>query len=341
VEPKRYPNLHRVGWTKNWVFRKYSAQKRKEFVRSTGLEATEKNVARAHRRGMEIYAEWLGAFVPTGQQLLIKDLARVILAGTDRRRPNTYRAKKHQMENHVIPAFGHLKPEQVTAIRWRIYDQEERRKGKRGKLYNTRKALLECLHRAKGEGLIRDVPKLPNLDAPAAPPRYISFQDFRKIRQAMPKKMRLLVYIMYYQGARPSEVLQYRWDMIRWGEGEHGMLEIPGSITKTKRNRKIPLNSRVARVLGRVAATAIPPVIFPSREDPERPIANYNAVWDRAMVKSELDFTIYNLRDSFITNALKRGLSSVFIGKYCDTSAGMVDRKYSVPIAEAMRQVAG
>jgi len=80
--------------------------------------------------------------------------------------------------------------------------------------------------------------------------------------------------------------------------------------------------------------------IFP-QQGTDEPMTSYNAVWDRAMKELGFTYTIYNLRDSFVTNALKRGFSSVFVARYIDSSSAMIDRKYAVAEQSIMRKVAG
>jgi integrase len=343
---KNYPNLYRYPTSPYWVFRKYSSQKGKEFVFPTG-EA--KNEAKAYKLGVEAYNKWLGQLHISGRVPLIRDIAEAVLESKARRKPHTARTVRNQIRNHIIPEFGHLRPDQITQLRWEQYDADSRGRTykkdngvtyKRTKLYNTRKALIEILRKAKGMGLIRDVPELLNNDAPAAGPEYLSNHTVRKILHEASPAIKLLAFIMWKQGARPGEVLQYRWDMIRWDDGPHGKIRIPGEITKTNRPRTIPLNSRVSRVLRYLHQRRESPYLFPSSLGPDRHQTHYRWGWDRTCVRAEVKATIYNLRDTFISNSLMRGLSSTFIAKYCDTSAHMIDKKYAVAVDQVMERVA-
>lgn len=356
---KNYQNLHQLDWTPNWVFRKYSSAKRKEFVVSTGFPAEEKYAAKAYAEGLKRFNEWLGQFVESGRQLLVKDLARAVLASKTERKGGksgpTYRSVKNQIESHILPHFGHLRPDQITPMRWDQYDQAERQRGKRTTTKHTRQVLIEILKRAHEEGLIRRVPKFRQYDQPPAPPRYIPDQDvLRLIRFArrQPEGRRgkrgwnrpgsttkLLILILWKQGARPGEVLQYEWNMIHWDEGEHGVIHIPGRITKTGRARVVPLNPRVARILCWLEPRARSRFIFPSPGDPSRPQSSYKTGWLAACRRAGLQYQIYNLRDTFITNALKRGVSSTLIAKAVDNSTAMIDAKYAVADYDSLKGV--
>lgn len=353
----KYPNLYRYPDKPYWIFRKYCSEKRKEFFRSTGVADSE---AEAYRVGLKMFNEWLGTRLDqSGREMVIRDIARVVLAGKEEKRDNTYRSAKNQLENHVLPAFGHLKPSQVTPLKWNHYDAEERRKGKRSKLFNTRKALLEVLNRAKEEGLIQTVPKLKNHDGEPRQGKYLDDTIVRGILKAASPDTQLLIEIMYRMGARPGEVIQYEWDMIRWEENKHGKIYIPGRITKTGRSRDIPLNSRISELLKARHGEKESKFIFPSPVYRDRPISEYKTGWKAACRRyvcpkvcgkectkekcydHDLDLNIYDLRHTWVTNQAKRGISVVFTAKYADTSIAMIQTIYAKAESGAMEDTAG
>jgi integrase len=373
----RYPNLYNYPDQPCWIFRKYSSAKGDEFFYSTGFDATPQNAATAYRVGVEKFNDWLGAFTPTDATTTVKELGRKLLAAK-RDNPNlsdaTVRSVENQLENHVIPAFGGLKPGQVTKDRWLAYERAERKRPRelalkdgtvkelppRRALFNTRKTLVEILTLAKREGLIKGLPELPLSDPESEPPRSIPKADILRIirfagriaahehrgthvRESRHGRVpiKLLTLIMWKQGARPNEVLQYRWEMIHWNEGTHGYIHIPAAISKNRRARQIPINPQVARILRFLEPHAKSPWLFPSPVTPGERIRDYDKAWNTVVDRLGIDFTIYNLRDTFITQKLKEGLSAVFIAKYVDNSAQMIERRYAVQEQEVMEDVAG
>jgi integrase len=342
---RNYGNLHKLDWTPNWVFRKYSSQKRKEFVASTGFPAEEKYAPQAYKKGIELFNEWLGQYVESGRQLLIKDLARAVLASKESKKGGkhgaTYRSAHNQITNHIIPAFGHFRPDQLTSLKWEQYDTEERRNGKRTALANTRKFVVEIMNRALDEGLVRRIPDFKNNDPESAPPRYLYRAEIRRFMRGAAPTTKLLAFIMWKQGPRPSEVLQYRFSMIRFEDGPHGTIEIPGKITKNGKTRIIPLNSRVSRVLRYLKARSNSDCLFPSPKNPNEPMQEYKTGFETAFRRAELDAIPYNFRDTAITDMLRRGLSSIFIAKYVQNSALIIEKRYAVALTDSLRKVAG
>lgn len=346
----KYPNLYKYPDNPSWMFRKYCKEKRKEFIKSTG----EKDEAKAYRIGLEQFNQWLGSTLETGNQVLMKDLFRSILASKENtkngKKGSSYRSAHNQILNHLMPAFGHLRPEQITPRLWKDYDACERRKirySKHGKtirrtrMFNTRKHLIEALRLASENKVISSVPKLKSFDPKAKPPKYLQRESIRAILHRIRSQTKLLFFIMWKQGARPEEILQYEWSMLFWDEKNKGFIKIPAEITKTNRERVIPLNSRVSRILRYLMPSARSTYLFPSPSMPKQRQKNYKTCWNTACRQLQINATPYNLRDTFITDCLMRGFSPTFIGKYTDTSAVMIDGKYAVAEEKMMQQVAG
>lgn len=369
---KKYPNLFAFPDKPFWVYRKYSSQKRAEFYFSTEVPKETRYEAEAYKKGVAAFDAWLGVLIEPGRRVLIRDIARAVLASKESKKGGikgaTYRSARNQIQNHLVPSFGHYRPDQITPLMWEQYDALERKRG-RTALANTRKYLVEILKHAEQAGLIKKVPELKKHDPAPAPPKYLPRKLVRKLLHAASPSTKTWAFIMWKQGARPSEILQYQWSMIHWDEGEYGRLVIPGEITKTGRARTIPLNSRVSRLLKWiqkkgyewdldpqsmegissderqarrwVIRMALSPYLFPSPLDLERPMAEYKTGWETATAAVRAKADPYNLRDTFITDCLKRGLSSTFIGRYCDNSPTMIDKKYAVAEQSILERVAG
>ena len=324
-----------------WIFRKFSKEKQKEFIKSTKIEATENNAAKAYKKGRKFFDDWLGSTLSTSRTVTMADLFSSILTSKihakNGLKGNTYRSAKNQINNHLMPAFGHLKPEQITKRMWESYDGQERQKvryskhGKeirRTKLANTRKYLIEALRIAESEGLIRKRPEIKNFDPLPKPPKFLDKQTIRKILQRQLPQTKIFFFLLWKQGARPEEALQYEWEMIDWNQGKHGYIHIPGRITKTGRSRSIPLNSRISRILKRHEKSKKSRYVFPSRYIEGERQRNYRKGWESACTTLKIEADPYNLRDSFITTQITKGINTSRIAKYVDSSSSEIEKKY-------------
>ncbi len=340
----------------------------REFRCSTGES---RNAALAYKIGLEKYNAWLGRSIveevaESGQILTFGAFAGEIL---DKKlaRPDVVFSKNSKRRTsadygYLIKHFGHLRVDQMTPDRWQEHVDSEL-KLKPQKFYNRRKALMEIMLKADAQGILpregmtahelEERLAFHNPDAAEDHGDYLEPADVRAaLREASREKtkepekravltIKLLTFWMWRMGARPSEILQYRWDMIRFKEGPHGKIYIPAAITKTRRARVINLNSRVSRYLKLRKKSAKSPWIFPAK-DPAEHIVEYRAEWDRIAAGAGLGAaTIYWLRGSFITDALSRGYTSIDIGRYCDTSPKMIEKRYAKSRKSVMEDLAG
>ena len=337
MKARNYSNIYTKKGQACWVFSKYSAARGGEFRITTSHEATDANAGAAYKEGMARFNDWLGsASLRTGRDPLVRDIGKIVLTSKKAKAKDTEIKARSEITKHIIPAFGHLRPSQVTALRLQEYENEERAKG-RTSLYNTKKYLFEILRMAKSEGLIRELPKWKPSDPDSEAPKFIDAVTFQSIRKLVEGPEKMILSILYYQGARPKEVCQYRWEMINWRTGE---ISIPRMITKTKRARTIPLNSRVMKMLGPIRKDSGP--IFPGgRGRLDRSRVVYDRGWLAAMETLKLDFIIYNLRDSFCSRKIDEGFNSIYIAKYVDSSAKEIERRYAVAAPDIMKRMAG
>jgi integrase len=337
MKSKKYPNLYWKSDQKNWVFSKFSAARGGEFRMTTSYEATDALAGAAYKEGMEKFNTWMGsAALKAGRNPLIRDIAKITRGSKKAKSSATQIKMATELDNHILPSFGHLRPDQITSIRLQKYENEERAKG-RTSLFNTRKILFEILRLAKSEGLIKELPKWRPADPDPAPPKFIDSKTFKKIRREIKGPEKLILTICYYQGARPNEVCQYRWEMINWETGE---ISIPKAISKTRRARVIPINRVVLRILRFMRQETGP--IFPmkrkGREGQSRVV--YDAGWYQAMEKLGLDYVFYNLRDTFISRKLQEGINAIYVAKYVDSSVKEIERRYVVVTSEVLKRLA-
>lgn len=360
---KKYPNLYRLPGSKNWVFRKYSNKKGKEFKFSTGESKSE---AKAHEIGHREYLKWLGLkdsgidrplFDPFADEMLARKLA---LPDADYSK-NSKRSFQNSI-THLKQVFGHLHLDQITEDEWEAYYSAELAKNPNQKFFNRRKILIEVMRKAQRDGFLKRLPVFRNPDPETDAGQHLKDELVERILDQASPTTELLIYILWKQGARPGEVLQYRWDMIDWSEGAHGSIRIPASITKTRRSRTIPLQSEVAALLKerqKVQAHKTSPFLFPSQTDPAKPMVEYKTGWKSAcrrmacletckgakvapsrkgqpgprrcigLCRQVKHPTIYDLRRTFISNQARKGSPIVYVAKYVDSSVTMIERFYA------------
>ena len=368
MKSSKYPNLYRYDYSPFWVFRKFSAAKGKEFVRATG----ETQEAQAYKAGMRAFSEWVAQKnSPRSGPTTFKTLALEVLQTKEppATRPNTYATAKNQIEKHLIPAFGHLRPNQITRLLWeRWVSSEHRRPGGIKKFFNAHKAIMEVLRRALEEGFIERLPELKNPDAKSESGTYIEDEIVARIIASASPDTALLVEIMHLMGARPGEILQWEFAMIDW---RAGTIAIPGRITKTKRARTIPINSRVLDLL-KSRSLEGSPFVFPAPGG-AGPMKGYKTGWRSALMRASCSracgvhcarekgsrqydcgfdpkafarsvfgsVTIYDLRHTWVSNQARKNLPMIDVARYIDTSPAMISSIYAKSHPSTMKEIAG
>jgi integrase len=374
---KNYPNLYRDENSRSFAFRKYSKLKHKEFHR---VIPDEDNPARAYKKGLDAFNDWLDKDTDASGVVYFAKFARKYLNSKledPEIREKTKKTFRNQLEPsplsteknprpRLIDGLGHLPIEKVTKEKFKEWRNLVLAEYPGFKFFNAKKALVELLSAAKDAGYLKSVPDFGEIsDAPPAPAVYLERKDIVQIlkrchsvrivgkgkktgpmrrKDGMPgyerirSRTKLLAFIMWKQGARPGEVLQYKFEMFNF---KTGTLFIPGEITKTGRDREIPLNPKVLRIVKFLSKHSDSPFLFPSPTDPDKPMGEYATGWNGACARAGVEANIYFLRDTFVTDKFVQGLSDIFVAKYIDSSPEMLRRKYAVAIRDVMEKVAG
>jgi integrase len=293
----KYPKRSRF-----WVYRRFSGEKGEEFYYSTGEETSERL---ADDIGGKAYHEWLGLEAKPeagdGTEVGIPTFGPFAQAyyNDKEKRPEHDFSRKSKLNSRrateqLIEAFGHLTIDQVTAERVKSWCNE-RFAEKPQKFFNRLKELREILGAAHRAGHIRVLPKIANPDKPAEEGQWFEDEIVERLLVVASPTLNLLIDTMWRQGPRPAEALQYRFSMIRWDEGAHGQIHIPGEITKTRRGRVIPLNSVISARWQAIQDHSECDWIFESPNFPGERVTSYRDSWERtrdraiSILRAEVD----------------------------------------------------
>jgi len=260
-------------------------------------------------------------------------------------RESTKRATEYQVRCNLIPAFGHLPLNKFTAHHWNVWVLSAQRDNvkKITRFFNARKCMIELLHAAKEEGLIERVPKLDNPDEPKNVGRILSDREvWLLLRHTTYRIFRLAFYTMYKMGCRPREILKWEWAMIKWGtENNYTWLDIPARITKTGRNRRIPLNPIVAKHLRRIYDKGnVGKYVFQDRLGRNKPQLSYHGAFATARRKAKIPHcVVYDFRRTLITKAMAANKPGVYLAKILDTSMKQIEGTYSKEQQDVMENI--
>ena len=266
-------------------------------------------------------------------------------------RRSTKNATEYQHRRNLI-VFDHIPIEQFSSAHWdaRIAEVEAMPEDQKPftRAFNFRKAVSEVLNYAFNEGLIDRKPKLDNPDEPRNVGRVVSEEEFELIQANVTYPIfKLFFFTLRRMGCRPREILRWEWDMIKWPEkeGDNAWISIPARISKTGRNRDIPINSEVwSKLLEWRAQGPMPSkFVFPNRTHPGQPQLSYHGAWRTACKKAGVAHCVpYDYRRTFITYKMEKpDTPGVFVAKFLDTSMQQIEKTYAKAQKLTMEGIAG
>lgn len=122
---------------------------------------------------------------------------------------------------------------------------------------------------------------------------------------------KLAIEMLFFTGARKSEVLNATWDQI---DLETGIWTKPSSHTKQRKLHRVPLNSAAIDVLRRAEMFRDGNVIFPGRNG--KPLGDVRGAFKKICASANIvGLRIHDLRHNFASILAEKGTDLFIIGK--------------------------
>lgn len=146
----------------------------------------------------------------------------------------------------ILPAFGALRPDQITVADCRAYRRDRAAEGRtQGTIHTELGHLRSACRWACKTGLIARAPHIELPPKPASDVRPLSDEDLRRLIDACAAPhVRLAVVLLFCTGARVGAVLDLTWQRVDFDRGVID-LRLPGGETR-KGRAVVPMN-RMAR----------------------------------------------------------------------------------------------
>jgi integrase len=198
------------------------------------------------RYGKEVVAEQ----VPTVEQF-----AECFLTySKNNNKPSTVHAKNGLLRNHLMPAFGHMRLNEIGTAEVEKYKAEKLRGNYAPKAINNQlTALRKLLNLAVEYKKLEHAPKVRPLKLTERPFQFLAFEEVERFLEAASHQWRPLLIIALNSGLRVGELLALRWEDCDLLAGKLIVRRslwngIEGS-PKGGRTREVPLNKRALRTL--------------------------------------------------------------------------------------------
>jgi len=157
--------------------------------------------------------------------------------------------------------------------------------------------------------------------------RVLSEDEERRLLEACNGDLRLIIFVGLHTGMRRGEILNMKWADIDLSKNE---IRIPHS--KSGRPRFIPINQTLRAILeGLRANTGKSALVFPFK--------SVRTAFEKACIRAEIDgLSFHDLRRTFGTRLLEKGVNIVTISRYYGHSSLLVTQRYLHPRDDLNRE---
>ena len=259
-------------------------------------------------------------------------------------KPTTARGSRGIIHRQFVPVFGNMPLDAIgkaEILRWRD-SIAENREGSFNRTITILSAMLKYAeqlgYRKHGSNPCRGIPRFKRV----LPERYLTAAEYRRLAGVLAEDDErspldvAMIRLLIYTGARLGEIAGLQWGWVR-----PGRLMLPDSKTGPK---IVYLNPQAEAVLASVPRRAGSDLVFPARAT-NRP-RRLDAYWVVARRRAALpDVRIHDLRHSFASTAIMRGIPLATIGKLLGHALPETTARYAHLaddiIADAAERVSG
>lgn len=298
----------------------------KELLCSTGHT----NIVKARRAAEEIVSAWLKAgntpdFIPFEVPAL--ELKKLIEVSKSR---NTYLDYECHMRMYLVPFFRGMGLDEVGR-HWQRYIAEQMVAKPSRKLMHDRKHLIRVLKFSRERGYSTIVPdlKLDKSHTVAATGREFSNAELSAIFSKAREKRRhtrtaLKLELQLKTGMRQNERRLLKWEYINL---ETKLITLPKEICKNRSGRTYAVDSEL---LGRMIEERVKGSewVFPGRRDDSIPESRSQTGWRKICAEIGLKGKQHWLRHTFVTRAIRKGVSPQLVQKAVGMSSKVMNDVY-------------
>ena len=188
----------------------------------------------------------------------------------------------------------------------------------------------------KGDLMLKNpVSKVKFLNEDNEQMRILTFEEQRTYLAVCSQPLRDAATLMLETGMRPEEVYRIRTENLNL---QDTYLFNPYGKTKAAK-RKVPLNKTAVEVVSRRLSETEGPYLFPSPDDPSKPVLELNNAHYGALRRSGLQpFRLYSLRHTWATRAAMSGIDLVTLAAMLGHSRIQMVLRYAHPTEQHQAQ---
>jgi integrase len=173
------------------------------------------------------------------EKTTFEDLVRLHLDDLSINGRNPERAEVYV--SHLRETFGRLRACEITTTPINEYIVRRKEGGAANGSINRELRGLKRMFRLASEHtppLVLFTPKIPHLREDNVRKGFFTFEEYQKLREALPEHLTVPLVLGYWTGMRAGEILGLRWDQVNV---EEGWIRLESGATKNGHGRTVPL----------------------------------------------------------------------------------------------------
>ena len=248
--------------------------------------------------------------------------------------------KMRDMEKAVLPAFGHLMPEQISVADCRTYIAARRASGRKdGTIRSEMGGVKMALAWAQKSGLIQRVPRMELPPVPQPRERYLDRNEVAALLDgAGDPHIRLAILLMLTTAGRVGAVLELTWDRV---EMKRRMIRLATDEVGPRKGRAtVPINDTLMAALQAAQPGALSDYVV---EYAGGKVGSIKTGFNAAVKRAGIDHcTPHDLRRTAGRLMVENGVPIEEVAQYLGHSNPDITRKvYARFSPDYLRQAAG
>jgi len=248
---------------------------------------------------------------PEAQKARFEDLA---LSLENEYRANGRRSLGHLLVRiaHLRRFFGSMRAISITTDHAWKYIVKRQEEGTKPATINRELAVLKRMFSLAAKATppkVARVPFIPTLQENNVRQGFFEYEEFERVRAALPEDLRPLVTFAYHTGWRKSEVINLTWRQV---DLHTGTVRLEPGTTKNKKPREIFLTGELLDVVQRqreIRDMLYPDCLWVCFRDGKQ-IKSFRRSWMTACRKAGVEGKIpHDFRRSAIRNMIRAGIS--------------------------------
>lgn len=206
------------------------------------FESSESTVKAAAER---LLARRLGE-IATGkyagpERITVWDLVGLVLADYERMSRANLKIVRCVADAHIKSALGSVRAAEFGTRHVQKYISDRQKVGAANATINRELSLVRrgfSLALEHDPPMIARAPHIPNLPEDNARQGFLENDQYVKLRDTLPQRLRALFVVGYHTGIRSGELRSIQWDQV---DMEAGEIKLAGRQTKNKQPRTVPI----------------------------------------------------------------------------------------------------